>query len=435
MKLFNKCAILAAACGSGLAGSVATAQNVLYNPGFEEPCSIATGFSTFGNVQNGNFFTTSGSRNVKMFGPFCCPLGYSGFFQDVPAAPGQSWEATAMVTSPPWDTLSWTESGTPGVPGDDRGSRVFITVDYLDANRQFLSGFQENRSSKLESNTDSQPIMQTVSPSVAPPGTAFTRITAYVEQADFVGGAAWYDDVTLNTVGGDNQLVNFSFEDAGVNCFGSPVSGWVNFGNGQVNVGQSPRTGDRAAKLFGGFSGSVAASGWFQNAGASGGTTWKASGWATSLANDLTQPGNDTFLTLEFFDASGVNISEFETHLSPYRSTGVATGAANDLMYTYFETLPAVAPEGTATVRCLIFQRQVDFAGGATWWDDMELIQTDARTCFADYDNSGGVGGEDVEAFFSDWSSGSTSADVDANGGVDGQDVEAFFLQWSAGGC
>jgi len=56
-------------------------------------------------------------------------------------------------------------------------------------------------------------------------------------------------------------------------------------------------------------------------------------------------------------------------------------------------------------------------------------------TCFADYNQDGGIDGSDIEAFFIDWEAGSASADTNEDGGVDGSDVEIFFLQWEAGGC
>jgi len=56
-----------------------------------------------------------------------------------------------------------------------------------------------------------------------------------------------------------------------------------------------------------------------------------------------------------------------------------------------------------------------------------------APICPSDFDQSGGVDGEDVQAFFVAWSAADQSADFDANGGVDGADVEAFFVSWSAG--
>jgi probable HAF family extracellular repeat protein len=57
------------------------------------------------------------------------------------------------------------------------------------------------------------------------------------------------------------------------------------------------------------------------------------------------------------------------------------------------------------------------------------------QTCFADYNQDGGVDGVDVEAFFLEWAAGVATADVNQDGGVDGVDVEAFFIQWTAGGC
>jgi len=55
--------------------------------------------------------------------------------------------------------------------------------------------------------------------------------------------------------------------------------------------------------------------------------------------------------------------------------------------------------------------------------------------CAADYDNSGGVDGADVEAFFQEWQNSASCSDVDSSGGIDGSDVQAFFVRWSAGGC
>ncbi len=51
--------------------------------------------------------------------------------------------------------------------------------------------------------------------------------------------------------------------------------------------------------------------------------------------------------------------------------------------------------------------------------------------CIADWDESGGVDGDDITAFFVDWQAG--TADVDGSGGVDGDDITAFFVRWQAG--
>jgi len=55
--------------------------------------------------------------------------------------------------------------------------------------------------------------------------------------------------------------------------------------------------------------------------------------------------------------------------------------------------------------------------------------------CAADYNNDGGIDGNDIEAFFIDWSAGIDLADVNSDGGVNGGDVEAFFFVWGNGSC
>ncbi len=55
--------------------------------------------------------------------------------------------------------------------------------------------------------------------------------------------------------------------------------------------------------------------------------------------------------------------------------------------------------------------------------------------CAADFDQSGGVDGDDIGAFFAAWQSGAACGDVDGSGGVDGDDIGFFFVRWEAGGC
>jgi hypothetical protein len=57
-----------------------------------------------------------------------------------------------------------------------------------------------------------------------------------------------------------------------------------------------------------------------------------------------------------------------------------------------------------------------------------------ADGCYADYNNDGGIDGDDVIAFFGDWDSSNDCADADASAGVDGDDVIAFFAAWDASG-
>ncbi len=51
--------------------------------------------------------------------------------------------------------------------------------------------------------------------------------------------------------------------------------------------------------------------------------------------------------------------------------------------------------------------------------------------CPGDWDQSGGVDGDDITAFFADWQAG--NADIDQSGGTDGDDITFFFVRWQAG--
>lgn len=55
--------------------------------------------------------------------------------------------------------------------------------------------------------------------------------------------------------------------------------------------------------------------------------------------------------------------------------------------------------------------------------------------CPADFNLSGGVDGDDVQAFFETWEQGLPCGDTNFDGSVDGSDVEGFFVPWEAGGC
>jgi hypothetical protein len=51
--------------------------------------------------------------------------------------------------------------------------------------------------------------------------------------------------------------------------------------------------------------------------------------------------------------------------------------------------------------------------------------------CPSDWNADGGVDGDDVIAFFTQWDA--NEADYNASGGTDGDDVIAFFSDWDSG--
>ncbi len=60
---------------------------------------------------------------------------------------------------------------------------------------------------------------------------------------------------------------------------------------------------------------------------------------------------------------------------------------------------------------------------------------TTCTACAADYNQDGGITGDDISAFFADYDSGETCADVNQDGGITGDDIAFFFTAYEDGGC
>ena len=63
---------------------------------------------------------------------------------------------------------------------------------------------------------------------------------------------------------------------------------------------------------------------------------------------------------------------------------------------------------------------------------DTVVVNVSPR-CIADYNNDGGIDGDDVIAFFALWDMNDAAADFNHDGGVDGDDVIDFFGHWDSG--
>ena len=404
------------AAAVGMIAVMAGAQDAraqLLNPSFEDICGPAASWNTFGNVSSINFYTTDGARAIKMFGPFNADPGYSGIYQDAPAAEGQVWEASCNATNPFWDPFTYNGS---------TGSRAFVEIQFVDASNNVLTAPQQYISAKLESNTGESPVLLTVSGAVAPAGTAKARIVMLVEQFGYQGGAVWWDSADLHIASGENTLANAGFENQTDGCVGSGYAHWINFGNGQANHFENTRTGEWAAKLFGGYNGDPAYSGWFQDVPAEPGSKWRARGFGRSAGNDTIQDGNDVFMLIEFKDEFGFDLVGGQAAGTPM---GTGVNAPNE--YEFFQSGDAVAPDYTAFARVVILQVQHGYVGGATWWDDISF------GCPADVDGSGFVDTDDFDYFVHIFEDGNNQADFDVSGFVDTDDFDAFVHAYEEG--
>jgi hypothetical protein len=93
-----------------------------------------------------------------------------------------------------------------------------------------------------------------------------------------------------------------------------------------------------------------------------------------------------------------------------------------------------LADDGRVTTTCTL----EPLAGGARFAATVRFCFAACSSCPAcvpDFNQDGGVTGEDVGAFFFAWEASDPCGDVNQDGGVTGEDVEFFFSMWEAGGC
>lgn len=95
--------------------------------------------------------------------------------------------------------------------------------------------------------------------------------------------------------------------------------------------------------------------------------------------------------------------------------------------------LPTILPPGS-TANVLLNLTLQTLSTTTTGTQSLVIVGT-PRSCFADFNQDGGIDAADVDAFFGAWEAGEGTADVNQDGGVDSGDVDTFFAAWEAGGC
>ena len=91
------------------------------------------------------------------------------------------------------------------------------------------------------------------------------------------------------------------------------------------------------------------------------------------------------------------------------------------------------AANGMSAAAGTIVGEGINPSGQVQAWRAM--LGEDTYFCVSDFDQNGGIDGQDVESFFIAFEANDERADANRDGGVTGNDVEAFFLQWAAGEC
>ncbi len=334
MKAALACLALATMC---------QAQNVLQNASFETEGAAAFGWSTFGNAFREPALAVTGDYSAKLFGQFNGGINYSGFTQTVSAAGGQEWTIGATGTNPPTDLMQG-------------GNRALIKIEFLDSGGGLLGSAEQDV--VTAASTPGARIVASVS-TAAPSGTTQARlIILFEQQADNLGGSAFFDDFTASILGsGPVAVANHSFESSG----GGVIAGWNSFGN-SVRTTLAPRTGAANLTMTTGTT-----SGVFQEFAAQPQSQWQGSIWAiNSTANSPMILPDYVVLNLEWLDEVR-NLIANETVL-------VADGFTPTDVYTQ-ATIGGTAPTGTRFVRFVVLYFSSS-GGGSLQLDDAVFENT-----------------------------------------------------------
>lgn len=202
-------------------------DNLLTNPSFENGL---TGWNSFNNVSvedttgDANLDAFEGNNVLKTFGPFSGSSDASGAFQDVPAQPGQEFEAVIRAIN---DTDA--NGGLDSMTGTNNFGE--LAIEFLDANGDLLPsllgdaffGENERSTSVIDGRSpniiEDQYLTARVN-AIAPAGTSFVRINLpYVQVVDDNGGpdsgALYWDSAELFLIEEDTSATPGDFDGDG----------------------------------------------------------------------------------------------------------------------------------------------------------------------------------------------------------------------------
>jgi hypothetical protein len=161
----------------------------LVNESFElNPPAFATaqGWARFGNAFVEPVQARTGTHAGKMFGQFTGIENYSGFYQDMPAAPGEIWKSGSW-----W--INWSSDQMQGA------NQAFANIEFRDSAGTLIN-FASTLALSAARPTNAYRQVEVVG--VAPPGTATARIALLFRQTANSSGAAFFDDVTFYKASG-----------------------------------------------------------------------------------------------------------------------------------------------------------------------------------------------------------------------------------------
>ncbi len=185
----KKLLILVAVLGvTPLAASAQPPQNLLQDPSFEEAMNepFSTNWSTWGGTACDAVTPRTRTFVAKLFGRSTGALNQSGVFQDVPAAAGKRYVASAYFRQTVGDTLQGS-------------NEAWVKLEFWDAEK--MIGMIESPTRLRAKGPANKYVFLSTGPAEAPPGTTRARFVAiFAQGADNATGAVLVDDASLTEI-------------------------------------------------------------------------------------------------------------------------------------------------------------------------------------------------------------------------------------------
>lgn len=214
-----------------------TPGGALVDPDFETP--EVPDWSRFGpNVYSETGTVRSGARSIKVFGRFNGGTNDSGAYQDVAAAPGDSFTADGWMFTPSGDKIAGDNSAWIEVSFRDSGGNILALHRSPLLTSASTAGTWQNFVVDTRLDPVSGAVTGTSSTLVAPAGTTILRKRVVFRQPAMAAGSAWFDFLSL----AENNVVEPPAETL---VTVDPLEQWL----GYINVFDLPQNG--GAYLFG----------------------------------------------------------------------------------------------------------------------------------------------------------------------------------------
>lgn len=198
-----------------------------------------------------------------------------------------------------------------------------------------------------------------------------------------------------------NLTTNGSFEVPGPGFV--LFQGWENYGNvfDDPSIEIEPQEGLVSCKMFGQFSGSQNDQVLLQTVtGINPGSQYTLSAYTQHLLGDEVAAGNLILLQLNFQDANGAGLETVQVE-------PIVPGVTPTNVWNLTE-VSGVAPEGTDRILIALLHLQLDgAAGGASYWDNITLVEGEAPCANpADFNGDGILDFFDLLGFLDAFSQG-----------------------------